>query len=88
MVTIEAGKQTVLWTGEVVVEGKGADWYIPYQGKDRKLVSNPPLLGRPTALFPGDYSIYVYVDLKEQKVGDATVTAGKRTVLHYTGGGK
>jgi len=31
-VTIETGKKTILWTGELVVEGKGADWCIPYQG--------------------------------------------------------
>lgn len=82
-VTIEAGKKTVLWTGELVVEGKGADWYAPYQGKERKLVSNPPLLNRPTALFPGTYTVFVHVGTEDKKLGEAQVKAGRKTVLKH-----
>jgi hypothetical protein len=82
-VTIEAGKKTVLWTGELVVEGKGADWYVPYQGKDRKLVSNPPILNTPTALFAGTYTVKVHVNTEEKKLADAEVQPGKKTVLKH-----
>ena len=82
-VTVEAGKKAVLWTGELVVEGKGADWYAPYQGKERKLASNPPVLNRPTALFPGTYSVLVRVGAKDKKLGEARVRAGLKTVLKH-----
>jgi hypothetical protein len=88
-VTIEAGKKTVVWTGELVVEGKGASWYTPYQGKDKKLVSNPPVLNRPTPLFAGTYTVTVEVSTakgpEEKKLGDAEVKPGKKTVLKYQG---
>jgi hypothetical protein len=82
-VTVEAGKKTVLWTGELVVEGKGADWYAPYQGKERKLANNPPVLNRPTALFPGTYTVLVRVGAKDKKLGEARVRAGLKTVLKH-----
>lgn len=83
MVTVEAGKKNVLWTGEVVVEGQGANWYYAAQGKERKYVGNPPVLGRATPLFPGAYSVHVHVKMEDKKLGDATVMAGQKTVLKY-----
>jgi hypothetical protein len=82
-VTIETGKKTILLTGELVVEGKGADWYVPYQGKERKLASNPPTLNHPTALFAGSYTVFVRVNMMEKKLGEAEVAAGRKTVLKH-----
>jgi hypothetical protein len=86
-VTIEAGKKTILWTGELVVEGQppGAYWY-PMQGKERKLASNPPLLNRPRALFPGTYTVFVHVSvtLTDKNLGEAEVKAGRKTVLKHS----
>jgi hypothetical protein len=83
-VIVEAGKKTVLWTGNLVVEGEPshAFWY-PMQGGERKLSSNPPLLNRARALFPGNYSVYVYVSITtgDEPLGDAQVLAGQKTVL-------
>jgi hypothetical protein len=79
---IDLGKKTVLVTGTLVVEGTAADWYTPYQGKDRKVVSAPPRLNHPIALFPGTYTVFVHVNLKEEKLTDnALVVEGKKTVL-------
>jgi hypothetical protein len=81
-VTIQVGKETVLWTGTLVVEGKGASWYAPYEGKERRVVANPPTLNNPIALFPGTYSVLVRVDERDRKLADnVQVTAGKKTVL-------
>jgi hypothetical protein len=82
-VTIEAGKKTVVWTGELVVEGKGASWYVPWQGKDRKLVSAPPTLGRAIPLFAGTYRVTVHVGTEDKEIGEAKVVAGKKTTLKY-----
>jgi hypothetical protein len=82
-VAIEVGKKTVLRTGEFVVEGKGAEWYTPYEGKERKLVGNPPFLNTPTALFAGTYTVYVHVDTGEKKLGAAEVTAGRKAVIKH-----
>ncbi len=80
-VTITAGKKTILLTGTLVVEGKG-DWYIPYQGDEAKLVGVQPKVNSPVSLFAGTYSVYVYANLKSEKLtDDAKVTAGKKTVL-------
>ncbi len=85
-VTIEAGKKTILLTGELVVEGKPdtAFWY-PVQDKDRKVTSNPPLLNRSIPLFAGEYSVIVYVSAVEgpKQLGAAKVQAGKKTVLKH-----
>ena len=82
-VTIEAGKKTVLWTGELVVEGKGASWYTPWQGKDQKIISNPPALGRATPLFAGTYRVTVHVGNEDKALGETKVVAGKKTTLKY-----
>lgn len=81
-ITIEAGKKLILVAGELVVEGKG-DWYIPFRGEERMLVSNPPILNHPMALFAGTYKVRVYDHLKHSDLGDAKVEAGRKTVLKY-----
>ncbi|HEY8504497.1 MAG TPA: hypothetical protein VIL46_07935 [Gemmataceae bacterium] len=85
-VTIEAGRKTVLRTGELVVEGAPATayWY-PVRGKERKLASNPPLLNRGRALFPGTYTVFVHVDVTtgDKNLGTASVKPGRRTVLKH-----
>src|SRR5262245_64300822 len=82
-VKIEAGKKTVLVTGSLVVEGSGANWWYPEQGGERKTVANPPLLGRPLALFSGTYAVHVHVGNRDEKLSDGTkVTPGKLTVLN------
>jgi hypothetical protein len=83
-VKIEAGKKTVLLTGDLAVESKraGAFW-IPKQGKETRLASNPPTVNTRIALFPGKYSLYLNVgagvDLKS--LGMAEVKAGQKTVV-------
>jgi hypothetical protein len=83
-VTLEAGKKTILWTGDLVVEGEPshAYWY-PMQGGERRLSSNPALLNRPRALFPGSYTVYVHVSVTtgDQLLGEAVVKAGEKTVV-------
>lgn len=85
-VTIVAGRKTILWTGELMVEGQpaGAYWY-PMQGKERRLVSNPPLLNRGRALFPGSYTVFVHVSvtMPDKDLGSAAVKAGQKTVLRF-----
>jgi hypothetical protein len=83
-VKIEAGKQTVLRTGDLRVESKrkGAFW-VPKQGTETRLASNPPVVNSRVALFPGTYTVYINVgagvDLK--KLAEAEVKAGKTTVV-------
>src|SRR5687768_13335240 len=53
-VNIEAGKKTILLTGDLIVESKReVNFWIPKQGKETKLTANPPLVNRSVALFPG-----------------------------------
>ena len=83
-VTIEAGKKTILLTGDLVVESKreGTFW-VPKQGKETRLASNPPVVNSRVALFPGTYTVYINVgagvDIKS--LGAAEVKAGKKTVV-------
>jgi len=81
-VTIEAGKKTVLWTGELVVEGpKGSgDFYAPFQGKDKKVTSAEPVLNSPLPLFAGTYTVKVFGS-KSRDLGETAVKPGERTVL-------
>ncbi len=83
-VTLEAGKKTVLRTGELVVEGEPshAFWY-PMQGGERKLSSNPSLLNSARALFPGTYEVFVYVSVTtgDEPLGEAEVRPGATTVV-------
>jgi hypothetical protein len=66
----------------VVVEGTNTgDWYIPYQGKERELANVEPLINSPTALFPGTYTVKVYLKGMEKSLGEAEVKAGRTTVL-------
>lgn len=85
-VTIEAGKKIVLWTGELVVEGKPdtAYWY-PMQGKERRITANPPILNKPRALFAGSYTVFVHVSvaMDDANLGKAEVKPGKKTVLKH-----
>ena len=83
-VTVEAGKKTILWTGELVVEGEtaGAYWY-PMDGKAKKLSSAEPLLNKGRPLFPGTYTVFVHtsVTVDDKNLGKAEVKAGKKTTL-------
>ncbi len=83
-ITLEAGKKIVLWTGELEVAGEPshAFWY-PMQGSERKLSSNPPLFNRSRALFPGTYTVFVYVSVTtgDERLGDAEVRPAQKTVL-------
>ena len=86
-VTVEAGKKTILWTGELVVEGKPSTmaWYA-MQGKE-KLTSTgvEPLLNKAIPLFPGTYTVFVDTSLtgKDKSLGEAEVKAGRKTVLKH-----
>ena len=84
-VTIEAGKKTVLLTGELVVEAKKGTpgWYTPYQGKEAKVAAAPPLLNSPIALFAGKFTVFYRESGIAEPVdlGEAEVKAGHRTVL-------
>ncbi len=85
-VTIEAGKKTILWTGELIVEGKPdtAFWY-PVLDKDRKVAANPPLLNRSLPLFPGEYQVLVYesVTTGAHDKGRAEVKPGQTTKVKH-----
>lgn len=86
-VTVEAGRKTILWTGELVVEGEPSTmpWYA-MQG-ETKLTSTgvEPLLNRASPLLPGTYTVFVDTSLtgQDQSLGEATVTAGQKTVLMH-----
>ena len=83
--TVEAGKKTILLTGELVVEAKKRTpgWYTPYQGKEAKLADAPPLLNHPIALFAGKYRVEYRKNgiTSPVKIGDADIKAGRKTVL-------
>ena len=82
--TIEAGRQTILRTGDLIVEGEpaGAMWY-PIQDGEQKLVSNPPILNSEVALFGGLYEVTVYegVGVPIDTVGVAEVIPGRITTI-------
>ena len=84
-VTIEAGKKTILLTGEVVVEAKKGTpgWYTPFQGKEAKVANAPPLLNSPMALFAGKYTVFYRESgiVEPEDLGEAEVKAGRKTVL-------
>lgn len=84
-VTIGVGEATVLLAGELVVEAKEGTpgWFTPYQGKDAKLASNPPVLNRPLALFAGKYTVFYRESgiAKPENLGEVEVKPGRRTVL-------
>lgn len=83
-VKIEAGKKTILLTGDLMVESKrkGTIW-APRQEKEFKYASNPPVVNTRIALFAGTYEVYINVgdtiDLKE--FGKAEVKVGEKTVF-------
>jgi hypothetical protein len=81
-VTIEAGRKTTLWTGELFVEGKkgSGDFWAPFQGKDRKLSRTEPLVNTGLPLFAGKYAVKV-LSVKQADLGEAEVKAGQRTVV-------
>lgn len=85
-VTIEPGKETVLWTGELV-EGNPSTmaWYAMLG--DTKLTSSgvEPLLNKVIALFPGTYKVFVDTSLTgpDKNLGDSKVEAGRKTVCHH-----
>jgi hypothetical protein len=83
-VTIEAGKLTILLTGDLMVESKrDGHYWIPKQGKETKLASNPPVVNTRVALFPGTYSVHVQtlVQGELRNLGMVEVKAGKKTVV-------
>jgi hypothetical protein len=87
-VIIEAGKMTIVWTGDLMVESKRNGYYwVPKQGKETRLVSNPPVVNTRVALFPGTYDVHVQVDgsgVNDMKhLGKAEVKAGKKTVIKH-----
>jgi hypothetical protein len=85
-VTIEAGKLTILLTGDLMVESKreGA-WWIPKQGKEHRLTNTMPVVNARVALFAGTYDVYVKAEKgapNDMKLlGKAEVRAGKKTVV-------
>ena len=84
-VTIEAGKKVTLLTGDLVVEApRGTPgWFTPYRGKQVMLARNPPTMNNPVALFAGKYAV-TYREggvSPEEKLGDAEVRPGRKTVL-------
>jgi hypothetical protein len=81
-VTIDAGKKTILWTGELFVQGKkgSGDFWAPFQGKERKLSKTEPLVNTGLALFAGKYAVRI-VGPKAADLGDAEVKAGQQTVV-------
>lgn len=85
-VTVEAGRKTILWTGDLVVRGEpeSAYWY-PMQGQERTLSANPALLNKARALFPGTYTVFVHtsVAVPDRNLGAAEVEAGETTVLEH-----
>lgn len=83
-VNIDAGKKTILWTGDLFVESKReVNFWIPKQGKETRLAANPPLVNRSVALFPGTYTVYLDlgVGFEPKNLGEAEVKAGKKTVV-------
>lgn len=84
-VSIEAGKKTILWAGELVVEGQPASmaWYA-LQGKVKLTSSGvEPLLNKALPLFAGTYTVFVDTSLtgQDRSLGEAEVKAGRKTVL-------
>jgi hypothetical protein len=83
-VKIEAGKKSILLTGDLMVESKreGTIW-APRQEKEFKYQSNPPVVNTRIALFAGTYDVYINVGdtINLQKFGKAAVKAGEMTVF-------
>lgn len=83
-VTIVAGLRTIVWTGDLAVEGGStSDYWYPSQQGERRVTSNPPLVGRPLPLFPGSYLVIVHgsVTVPPDTLGPADVIAGRTTTL-------
>jgi hypothetical protein len=82
-IKIEKGKKLVLLTGALVVEGRKANFYAPYQGTERKVSANPRKLNTPMSLLPDTYRVELNVDVNRQVVlsDGVKVVAGKKTVL-------
>ena len=86
-VTIEAGKKTILWTGELVVEGKPETmaWYAMQEKVKLTSTGVEPLLNRAVPLFAGTYTVFVDTNLTgpDKSLGKAEVKAGRKTVLKH-----
>ena len=82
-VTAEAGKKIVLLTGTLAVEGKKANFYVPFEGKERRVAGNPRTLNVPMALFAGTYRVELNVGVNKTVVltDSAKVLPGMKTVL-------
>jgi hypothetical protein len=82
-VKVEVGKTIVVHTGTLVVEGKKANFYAPYQGRERKVTANPRKLNTPMALLPGTYRVELNVEVNKQVVlaDGVKITADKKTTL-------
>jgi len=86
-VTVVAGKKTILWTGELLVEGKPETmaWYA-VEGKVTLTSSGvEPLLNTAIPLFPGTYGVFADTSLtgQDKSLGKAEVKAGRKTVLKH-----
>jgi hypothetical protein len=80
-ISIEAGKKTVLLTGELVVQGpEGSSDFYALNGKEKMLASAEPVVNSPTALFAGKYTVTLF-GKKPKDLGEAEVIVGKRTVV-------
>ena len=83
-VDVNAGEKVVLWTGELVVEGKPETmaWYA-MDGKVKLQAAAEPLLNKAIALFPGSYAVFVDTSLTgpDMSLGTAKIIAGRKLVL-------
>ena len=82
-VKVEVGQKVVVLTGTLVVEGTKANFYAPFQGKERKVTANPRKLNTPMALLPGTYRVELNVGVNKQVVlaDGVKIAAGKKTSL-------
>lgn len=86
-VTLEAGKKTILWTGELLVEGQPSTtaWYA-MKGNEKLTSSGvEPLLNKALPFFPGTYAVFVDTSLTgdDKSLGAAEVKAGQKTILKH-----
>ena len=82
-VKVVAGQKVVVQTGTLVVQGTKANFYAPFQDKERKVTNNPRKLNTPMALLPGTYRVELNVEVNKQVVlaDGVKIAAGKKTTL-------
>jgi hypothetical protein len=82
-INVTIGKTTIVHTGTLQVEGTKNRLWAPFQGNERKLRGNNPLVNHPLALFAGSYRVDV-IDPGVRTytlTQNAQVVAGKKTVI-------